>query len=339
MPEDIRLWEIKEGDKLKEIEKDKLNFEERIEKWLEKDVSILSDDILIIGRQVSTDFGGAIDLLGIDSNGDLVVIELKRDKTPRDITAQTIDYASWITDLSYERITSIANDHLKDNSFEDEFSYKFKIELPDTLNEQHKMLIVASDIDASTERIIKYLSDEYGVSINAITFNYFKDNDKEYLARVFLIDPSEVEYRTGTIGRKRKRNLTLEELLQISTDNGVGELHKTLLAELENLVDSTYTTQSSVGFKGIFGDSRYVIFSIHPEDSSGDKGLQFSTYLNRFMDYFDIDENEVKSIFPDKEKIGEYVLVKDDDKVENYKGYFKNIDEVKRFINSLKECK
>jgi RecB family endonuclease NucS len=94
MPEDIRIWEIVDGDKLKEIKKDKLNLEERLEKWLEKDISIISDDLFVIGRQVGTDFGGAIDLLCLDHNGDVVIVELKRDKTSREITAQALDYAS-----------------------------------------------------------------------------------------------------------------------------------------------------------------------------------------------------------------------------------------------------
>ena len=37
-----------------------------------------------IGWQVRTSFGGIIDLLAINPDGSLVLIELKRDKTPRD---------------------------------------------------------------------------------------------------------------------------------------------------------------------------------------------------------------------------------------------------------------
>ena len=42
--------------------------------WLEKDISIISTDLLVIGRQIETDFGGVIDLLCIDPNGDLVIM-------------------------------------------------------------------------------------------------------------------------------------------------------------------------------------------------------------------------------------------------------------------------
>ena len=33
MPEDVRLWEIADGDQLKGVEKSKLDLEERLEKW------------------------------------------------------------------------------------------------------------------------------------------------------------------------------------------------------------------------------------------------------------------------------------------------------------------
>ena len=54
--------------------------------------AILEDGgILIIGRQVRTDLGGFIDLLGVDRGGNVVVVELKRDRTPRDAVAQPLN--------------------------------------------------------------------------------------------------------------------------------------------------------------------------------------------------------------------------------------------------------
>ncbi|RLF64431.1 MAG: DUF91 domain-containing protein, partial [Thermoplasmata archaeon] len=112
MTEDIRIWKILEDDNLQEIKRAKLNLEERIEEWITKDISIVSEDLLVIGRQVETDFGGIIDLLCLNRVGDLIILELKRDKTPREITAQILDYASWVRDLPNEKITEIANGYL-----------------------------------------------------------------------------------------------------------------------------------------------------------------------------------------------------------------------------------
>jgi RecB family endonuclease NucS len=109
----IRLWKI-DDKKLLEVEKSKLNLEERLEDWIEDNVSIISSNLLVIGRQVKTRYGGLIDVLCIDEKGDIVIVELKRDKTPREITAQVLDYASWVKNLTAEQVQEIARDYLKD---------------------------------------------------------------------------------------------------------------------------------------------------------------------------------------------------------------------------------
>ena len=193
MPEEVRLWKIEGGESLREITRAPLELESRLESWLERDIPILDRDLLVIGRQVKPDFGGIIDLLCLDHSEDLVVVELKRDKTPREITPQALDYGSWVKDLSDERIRSIAGRHLAPRELDEAFKQRFGTEIPETLNENHRMLIVASEIDSSSESIIKYLSDTYVVNINAATFHYFKvENGAELLARIFLIEPEHV---------------------------------------------------------------------------------------------------------------------------------------------------
>lgn len=107
MPFSMKLWQV-QGKDLKEINREALNDEQRLEDWVVKDPAILGIDLLLIGRQVTTANQGRIDLLGIDDEANLVVLELKRDKTPREIVAQALDYASWVNDLSYEQIDGVA---------------------------------------------------------------------------------------------------------------------------------------------------------------------------------------------------------------------------------------
>jgi hypothetical protein len=49
---------------------------------------------------------------------------------------------------------------------------------------------VAGELDSSTERIIGYLSSNYGVLINAVFFRHFREGSSEYRARTWLIDPN-----------------------------------------------------------------------------------------------------------------------------------------------------
>lgn len=187
----ITLWRV-EQNQIKELSKSKLDSENKLENWIVEDPSILGSDILLIGRQVITEFGGRIDLLGIDRSGDIVVIELKRDKTPREIVAQVLDYASWINNLDEIKINEISAIFLGkelSKAFEEWFSEA----LPENINSNHKMIIVASNLDDSSERIINYLSSEYGININAIFFNFFKTGNEEILGRAWLVDPEKVQ--------------------------------------------------------------------------------------------------------------------------------------------------
>jgi len=337
VPKDVRIWEIEAGERLAELEKAKLDLEERIEAWLEQDIFIISDDLLVIGRQVTTDFGGAIDLLCLDRSGDTVVVELKRDKTPRDITAQVLDYASWVKDLSNERITELADQYLKDRGPLDRaFEQRFGDELPETLNGQHKLLIVASEIDSSTERIVNYLSDTYGVDINAVSFQYFRHREGEFLARVFLIDPSQVEQSKRTkSASKRRPNLTYEELAQIAEENEVKELYGQLAEGLQTCFDYKYTTLSTLGFGGIIDGHRKSIFSLAPGKSEKEQGVRFYVYIDRLVEYLGATREQVVAIFPPETK-NSIPWEGADMQIE---GFFKTSDEVVRLVNGLCELR
>ena len=98
---------------------------------------------------------------------------LKRDKTPRDIVAQTLDYASWVKDLSYNEIETMTTKYLK-KPLKAAYYQKFQADIPEEVNRNHSIVIVASELDSSSERIVQYLSNTYNVNINCIFFDFFK---------------------------------------------------------------------------------------------------------------------------------------------------------------------
>ena len=61
--------------------------------------------------------------------------------------------------------------------------------IPDELNISHRLVIVAGELDSSTERIVSYLREDYGVDINVVLFRAFQDGDRQYLTRAWLTDP------------------------------------------------------------------------------------------------------------------------------------------------------
>ena len=217
MADEVRVWGVGQNDSLVEIAPSKLGREQRIENWIVKDIAVLEpgkSTLLIIGEQVLTDYGKKIDLLCMDSKGDLVIVELKRDLTPREVTAQALDYASWVKDLGAKEIERIAAEYFQNGkTLSEAFNERFGDELPDEINEDHSIRIVASEIDDSTERIIRYLSGR-GVNINAVRFQMFRAEDsRELLVRTFTVPPDEAEQNIGR-SVKSKRTSSRQTLLE-----------------------------------------------------------------------------------------------------------------------------
>lgn len=203
MPIEVGIWRINGGPR--KVAFSALESESRLEKVLEQDISILSPDLMLIGRQVPTAHGKFIDLLAMDADGSLSVIELKRNRTPREVVAQVLDYGSWVQGLSYGEITDIYTERNNGKEFEQGFDEAFGISPPEKLNESLQLIVVAAELDNASERIISYLSDNFGVPINAVFFRYFKDEENEYLTRTWLIDPTVVEAKSSKSSTQKQK--------------------------------------------------------------------------------------------------------------------------------------
>lgn len=187
----MKLWRI-EGDRAIPLDSGKLDLERRLEDWICQDLSLVGEDLLLLGRQVATAYGHAVDVLALDPEGNLVLLELKRGRTPRDVVAQVLDYASWAHSLTDQDVERIAETYCK-KPLEGLFKERFKTELPESLNEKQRLVIVATELDAQSERIVQFLSSQYGVNINVVFFDYYRHGDQEFVGRSWLIAPEEVK--------------------------------------------------------------------------------------------------------------------------------------------------
>jgi len=336
--DEVHLWQVSDGDELAEIQRGHLDLEERLEEWLKRDISILDPNLLVIGNQVDTD-GGPIDILCIDVAGDLVIVELKRDKTPRLITAQVLDYASCVASFSHDDVTEKASDYL-DSDLEDAFRTKFGLDLPESLNADHRMLVVGSEIDASSERIIRYLSDEHGVDINAATFQYFQQADgKEFLARVFLIEPSEVERSARAKGAsKRRPKLTYEELEAQADEAGerVRELYDYAVNAFEPLLQKG-RTKSSIAFTGAFNGSKKTVLSLLPGESNEQDGLLYRLYNHRFAELAGLTLADFEGLVPQRHEHWSFDPTGRDTDWEGFEGFIASPAEIDRLAGALRQ--
>lgn len=202
---EIKTWQISNG-KLISIDTELKN-EGRtepydLEPWLASNPEIIGTDIMIIGRQVMTK-SGPIDLLGVDKSGNTIIIEIKRDELPRECLAQAIDYASDVAEWTVERLSDVCSKYIK-KKFEDVFNEEFPdVDLENVnLNSTQRIVLVGFSIEASLERMIEWLSDSYGVNINAVVLSYVKTKGgDELLARTSVISEEMEQERS----RKQKR--------------------------------------------------------------------------------------------------------------------------------------
>lgn len=191
MPIQHAIWQV--GSQPQPLTNSKLPSEQLLEDMIVSDPRILSSEWMLIGRQEITTFGGRIDLMAIAPDGSLVLIELKRDRTPREIVAQALDYASWLQDLTADRLVQIFSRFTNGGSLEEAFQKRFGTALDeDSLNKTHQIIIAAAELDPSTERIVSYLN-ERDIPINVIFFQVFQHGEHQLLSRTWLIDPGETQ--------------------------------------------------------------------------------------------------------------------------------------------------
>lgn len=200
MPLNIGVWRV--DGQVRSLASSGMPSEERLEDLIEADPSVLGEPLLLIGRQITTAHGKRLDLLGLDGDGALHILELKKDRTPRDVIAQALDYGSWAQTLTHDDVVDIFRHYRPDKPIEVAFDEAFGSALPEELNSGHFLTIVAAEIDPESQRIVEYLA-SFDLPVNVVFFRYFQDEDREYVARTWLIDQSP---DAGSSVRGRRKN-------------------------------------------------------------------------------------------------------------------------------------
>ena len=85
MPIEVGIWRIDKG--VQSVSFGDMGQEMQLQQIIADDISIIDPRLMVIGREVETAYGGRIDLLAIDADGNLSVIELKREKTSREVVS------------------------------------------------------------------------------------------------------------------------------------------------------------------------------------------------------------------------------------------------------------
>lgn len=210
MPIEHSIWRVAE--KPEPLSRGSLASEQLLENMIVAAPEILSNEWMLIGRQVNTGICGRIDLLAIAPDGAIILIELKRDRTPREVVGQALDYASWLEQLDETDVARIYSNYSGGRDLAYDFELRFGSALDDVeLNDSHQIVIVASSLDASSERVVQYLNDR-DIAINILFFQIFEAAGEQLLSRAWLLDPVETQVAaTNTPAPRRERGTPRRE--------------------------------------------------------------------------------------------------------------------------------
>lgn len=248
-----------------------------LEVWIKTNPAILGSNLVIIGEQVRTK-SGPLDFLGIDDQGNTVIVELKRERLPREVIAQAIDYASDIDSYSIDKLSEICQAY-RGRSLEETIEDSFPNVNPEDLsiNVNQRILLVGFGIEERLTSMIEWLSNKSDISINAVLLNYVKTSSGDELLSRTVILPEEVaiekskgkkfkipmsdepgNYSHDELKEKLTKYLSRQDLISVKRLNSAilpalikakGKLtREKLLVELVNNADATNTTEAGYFF-------------------------------------------------------------------------------------------
>lgn len=180
----MTIYRINSEEQMIESSRIQLNKEAQLEDWLTNSPwAIAEESLLIIGRQTTARTGTEIrypDLIALDQNGNVVIIELKKGRAPREVIAQTLEYAAWASNLSEPDIKSIAESYLS-NHFDTHFMDYFELEEVPSLGKQLRLFIASEEIPESVLNTCRFLRMNHKIDISCVTYTVYQDSEEHIL--------------------------------------------------------------------------------------------------------------------------------------------------------------
>jgi hypothetical protein len=159
--------------------------EKVMEGWLAANPHAVLPDggkMLVINQE--TPFDNLTDILAVDEQGNVAVIEVKRGSAPRDVIAQTLEYASDVATWDYQRLNALALAYFtqRDVPFEsllaEHASYfgPAAKEMDETqFNQRQRLIVVSESVEPKIERAARWLQ-TFGVSISCIAYTCYRED-------------------------------------------------------------------------------------------------------------------------------------------------------------------
>ncbi len=215
-----------DSDDLSRIEEQELSSEKSLENYLIRSdgAEIGGVDVLYIDQQGSPGEGGIFDIIGIDEEGDIVIIELKRGQSPRDIVAQALEYAASIRSENYEQLESryrefVADEEVSLQSKHAEFFDRHDDPLSEReYNTDQRLLLVGGEFSDLSLDMADFLR-EHDIDVVCVTYSSFaaENEDLQLLTTESVRRPLSEEPASVSGGRSSTSRESTVEIIDGDT--------------------------------------------------------------------------------------------------------------------------
>lgn len=218
-----------------------LGFKERehLQEWIANNPDVFDEDFLIIQKEFNgfNDTNERLDLLAIDKQGNLVIIENKLDDSGKDVTWQSLKYASYSSSLTKEQIREIYQNFLDKyytnesavNNLQDFFNEDFE-DLKINQGLTQRIIIVAANFRKEVTSTVLWLMN-YKLRIQCFKVTpYALDDDEIFLTFEQIIPMKDSEEYIISMATKTQADISTQEELK-NRHNIRIEFWKKLLSE------------------------------------------------------------------------------------------------------------
>ena len=217
---------------------------QHIEKWIENYPDILGEQLFVVTTEYDKfdKTNERLDILALDKDGNLVVVELKRDDSGKSADLQAIKYAAYCSTLRLDDVCQLHREYAKNRGKEfDDDRIRDKIlgfienEEFEEVSDRSRIILVARQFRPEVTASVLWLR-KFGVEISCVKLSPYDMGKGEiaFESNVVIPLPDAQEFIVET-ERKESRSLTVTQVEYV-------EFYKDLTKRLKQRIPRDYAS-------------------------------------------------------------------------------------------------
>jgi len=157
-----------------------------IEDWVIRKPEILGEELYILSNEYDKfdKTSERLDVLALDKQGNLVIVELKRDDSGKDVELQAVKYAAYCSTLTAEEVLGLHREYLKKKGNElSTEDVKTRIEIftgapLEMISDRPRIILVSREYRPEVTATVLWLR-KFGIDITCVKFTVYNLNDSD----------------------------------------------------------------------------------------------------------------------------------------------------------------